>query len=203
MVKKRCRICGKRLGARNRGTICAKCRIKRKKFTKRDARTLDRFYKALKAKRTKAKRAEKLEEEGEVRARTRAEKLARRLTGKARKLKRELMRRARPTMRKGKLEKLSRQTSLNTWIKEDVKNRITAEFKIKKGAGPKGEDMYEERKTKRLYTLALVNRKMGALRYHAQVRFLHTVLGGSYAEARRAFTVFRKVGFLEKIEIES
>ena len=96
---------------------------------------------------------------------------------------------------------LTKRTGLNTWETVAAKTRARLEVRaILKG---KDKGKYKDTKTGKIITRGTLNRKIGAYRYHSQVRHLRLILGGSYAQARKAYKAFLVAGVLAAIEFES
>lgn len=169
---KRCRRCGKPLPPSSRRTLCKECRTRPKKLSKKQRRTMDRFYKGLK--------------ESRVKKAVQAEK-------------HDLIHGLRPTFKKQKRTSVAKQTSLNTWWEADAHNQAKILFSpVVKG---KTYRIREGKDKGKIVNAAYVNRSVAARKYWRQIEFLKRNLNQSTKMARQAFRMFREQGLLEHFGI--
>ena len=175
---------------------------KRRKLTKKDKRTLDKFYKAMRSRSAETKRAERVSEGDEPRGRSVADKLARRLARVARIRKHELIKSSRPTVNAKKRATIARKTSLNTWIEEQASTYSKIEFI------EVNENSYINRRTGKAVKRSTVSRAKAGVKYWQYVHFLQEVLGtehkkSSVKEARRAYRALKDAAILESLGLEA
>ena len=131
---------------------------------------------------------------------TNARELAKRIRAEARKEKARILKettKISPKVR-GVLTKVG---ALNTWTVHEAKQKARLSVTLIRRGKDKGK--FRDNATREVISAATVNRRAGALKYHAQVRHIQHVLKGNYAQARKAYKAFLVAGILRATEFES
>jgi hypothetical protein len=161
-------------------------RAKRHKLTKADKRLLNKFYKGRKEKRkalaSRIKRAAAIKKAALIKAKF-------------------------PVYDARHRRVIAAKSTLNTWLNDDARNYSKLNWKLVDDTNKNPARWIYKNRNKNArgpHTVsgAYLSRSIGQHKYHAMVKFIQGELGGSYAEARRAWKAFEKAGVLNSLGLD-